>query len=166
MPRSFNMPHKALTAIFFITEKEKDAVCWWSLNKNHISSSALACIFHVWTCSSAEQWVWHEWRWPNWTPNWMGGLAQDVTDFFVYVTKKVHIRWAAIHPFVFNQKMVKPWLQLVALTHNCQLHKKHFTLEMTLYILRIGMQNRWNITFISYKNAFHKGCNHLKLTVT
>ena len=61
-----------------------------------------------------------------WHPNKprKGRLGKNVPDLLVYVAQEVHVGGAAIGAFVLHKEVVEPWLQLVPLTHNCQLRKK------------------------------------------
>ena len=41
------------------------------------------------------------------------------------MAQEVHVGGAAVHALVLHQEVVEPWLQLVTLTHNCQLKTKN-----------------------------------------
>ena len=48
----------------------------------------------------------------------------------MYVAQEVHVGGAAVHALVLHQEVVEPRLQLVTLTHNCQLKTKNENIKM------------------------------------
>ena len=58
-------------------------------------------------------------------------LAQQVPDFFVYMTEEVHVRCRTVHSLVFYQEVVEPRFQLISLTNNSQLQGKSSIRNLT-----------------------------------
>lgn len=64
--------------------------------------------------------LWHR-RMPRFYTSWPASLAKQVAYLLVYMAEEVDVRGAAIQALVLNQEVVEPALQLVTLTHDCQL---------------------------------------------